>query len=307
MKIERETDKSCALERTSVPALDAILGWAFPLLDHGFIRVIDYMGDDASVVQMARVSYGEGTKSVSDDSGLIRYLMRHHHTSPFEGCEIKLHVKLPVFVARQWIRHRVANVNEYSARYSILADEFYLPEADVLMEQSVANKQGRANLLDPHKAEVVRQILFNDAARAYDHYEDMIYLNPDDPNDPDNMNLARELARINLPVSIYTQWYWKIDLHNLIHFLRLRADSHAQYEIRVYAEKIKEILDLWVPNSAAAAEEYIFGAISFSKTEMRVLRQIALSSIGTGEIERRLRDAGLSAGEVRESLIKIRG
>ena len=298
---KREIDKSCAIKRVSVPAMDHILGWAFPVLDHGFIRVIDYMGDDSSISQMARVSYGKGTKTKQDDASLIRYLMRHHHSSPFEGCEIKLHVKLPLFVARQWIRHRMANVNEYSARYSIMADEFYVPEPEVMMRQSTTNKQGRAEVLDPMISERIRTILMEDAARAYQHYENMTYWNPEDDSDPDNVGFTRELARINLPVSIYTQWYWKIDLHNLLHFLRLRADSHAQYEIRVYAEKIKEILGVWVPQTMIAAEEYIFGAVSFSKTEMAILRERMFTTAYT------IGGPEMSDGEWREFAAKIKG
>ena len=217
--------------RAVAPGMEDHLYRAKPVLDHGFVRVIDYMGDDAAICQAARVSYGKGTKSVQNDAGLIRYLMRHWHSTPFEMCEIKLHVKLPVFVARQWIRHRTANVNEYSARYSILDREFYIPEPDSLAAQSVVNNQGRGQVLQGAEAARVLEILKSDSDRAYDNYEAMI-------SDEGQDGLARELARMNLPANIYTQWYWKVDLHNLFHFLRLRADSHAQYEIRVYAEAI---------------------------------------------------------------------
>ncbi|MFV2003188.1 MAG: FAD-dependent thymidylate synthase, partial [Paracoccaceae bacterium] len=205
---------------------------AHDVLDHGFIRVIDYMGDDAAICQAARVSYGRGTKSVTNDTGLIRYLMRHSHSTPFEMCEVKLHVKLPVFVARQWIRHRTANVNEYSARYSILDREFYIPARDALAAQSTVNNQGRGAALTDTEAARVLEILKGDAAQCYDHYAEMI--SETDADGGEKQGLARELARMNLPANIYTQWYWKVDLHNLFHFLRLRADSHAQYEIRVY-------------------------------------------------------------------------
>lgn len=247
--------------------LDGILGHVIPVLDHGFIRVIDYMGNDESIVQMARVSYGTGTKTVSGDTDLIDYLMRKAHTSPFEGCEIKLHVKLPVFVARQWIRHRTANVNEYSARYSILDNEFYVPDQSVMMKQSTTNKQGREEVIDPDLAEEIRVMLIRENAMAYSNYRDI-------SNEKGEYRLTRELARINLPVSIYTQWYWKTDLHNLFHFLRLRADAHAQYEIRAYAEAIKDICRVWVPAAAAAAEEHIYGAVKFSKTEMEAIRKM---------------------------------
>lgn len=306
--MKREIDTSCAIQRRSVPALDSILGHAFPVLDKGFIRVIDYMGDDDAVIEMARVSYGAGTEAARDTAGLLRYLMRHHHTSPFEGCEIKLHVKLPVFVARQWIRHRTANVNEYSARYSILDSEFYFPEPEVMMKQSKTNKQGRAEVIDPDHAKTVLAILKQDARRSYDHYECMI---ENDENDPQNtIGLARELARINLPVNIYTQWYWKVDLHNLLHFLRLRADSHAQYEIRVYADEILRILGIWLPLTAAAADNYIFGSKTFSRDEMEVLRDYMRAYISEEEYSmpaNRLRDNGASKGEIAEFIAKIKG
>ncbi|MGB0440485.1 MAG: FAD-dependent thymidylate synthase, partial [Paracoccaceae bacterium] len=210
--------------RAVSPGIEAHLYTAQPVLDHGFVRVIDYMGDDAAICQAARVSYGKGTKSVQNDEGLIRYLMRHWHSTPFEMCEIKLHVKLPVFVARQWIRHRTANVNEYSARYSILDREFYIPEPDALAAQSKINNQGRGDVLQGEEAARVLRSLRDDAMTAYDHYAEMI-------SQDGQQGLARELARMNLPANIYTQWYWKTDLLNLMNFLRLRADSHAQYEI----------------------------------------------------------------------------
>ncbi len=220
--------------------MEAHLYRAHPVLDHGFVRVIDYMGDDAAIVQAARVSYGAGTKHVQNDEGLIRYLMRHWHSTPFEMCEIKLHVKLPVFVARQWIRHRTANVNEYSARYSILDREFYIPAPEQLAAQSVVNNQGRGEVLTGEESARVLEMLKADANTAYDHYEEML-------STDGQQGLARELARMNLPANIYTQWYWKVDLHNLFHFLRLRADAHAQYEIRVYAEAIAACVQDWVP------------------------------------------------------------
>ena len=233
--------------RPTVPALEALLFQATPVLDHGFVRVIDYMGDDAAIVQAARVSYGRGTKRVSEDAGLIRYLMRHRHSTPFEMCEIKFHVKLPIFVARQWIRHRTANVNEYSARYSILDREFYIPTPAQLAAQSAVNRQGRGDVLEGEEAARVLHLLHDDATRAYDHYVDMLNENPDGtPRDPAKQGLARELARMNLTLNTYTQWYWKIDLHNLFHFLSLRADAHAQYEIRVYAEAMAAMVKDWV-------------------------------------------------------------
>lgn len=251
-EIEEQRRHSQATLRAVSPGMESHLYTAYPVLDHGFVRVIDYMGDDAAICQAARVSYGKGTKSVQNDEGLIRYLMRHWHSTPFEMCEIKLHVKLPVFVARQWIRHRTANVNEYSARYSILDREFYIPAEDALAAQSVVNNQGRGAALSGEEAERVLRYLRDDASRCYDHYEEMI-------SDEGQQGLARELARMNLPANIYTQWYWKVDLHNLLHFLRLRADSHAQYEIRVYAEEMCKIVSDWVPFAYSAFEDYRMG------------------------------------------------
>src|SRR6185312_1797975 len=247
--------------RPTVPALEALLYQALPLLDHGFVRVIDYMGDDAAIVQAARVSYGAGTKKISDDRGLIRYLMRHHHSTPFEMCEIKLHVKLPIFVARQWIRHRTANINEYSARYSILDNEFYLPAPEHLAAQSSANRQGRGDVLEPDQAAQVLALLREDASRAYEHYLHLLNEEEDGSAlDPERQGLARELARMNLTLNFYTQWYWKIDLHNLMHFLSLRADPHAQYEIRAYAEIMLGTLARWVPLANAAFLEHRMNA-----------------------------------------------
>lgn len=258
--------------RPTVPAMEELLAKPIEVLDHGFLRVVDYMGDDGAVVQAARVSYGRGTRKTSEDAGLIRYLMRHRHSTPFEMCEIKFHVKLPVFVARQWIRHRMASVNEYSARYSILDREFYLPNMEQVAAQSSSNRQGRSDALDADKAHDVLNILRNDASRCYDHYEELL--------DEDRYGLARELARMNLTLNTYTQWYWKIDLHNFMHFLALRADPHAQYEIRVYAEKMLDILRAWVPQTAAAFEEYRLGAFTFSAGMLRVLqRQLSGESV----------------------------
>ena len=249
---------------------------AAPVLDHGFVRVVDYMGDDGAIVQAARVSYGQGTKHARDDSGLIRYLMRHWHSTPFEMCEIKLHVKLPVFVARQWIRHRTANVNEYSARYSILDREFYIPAPDALAAQSVVNNQGRGAVLEGDEAQRVLETLRADAGRSYDNYEAML-------SQDGQQGLARELARMNLPMNIYTQWYWKVDLHNLMHFLRLRADAHAQYEIRVYADAICEMVKAWVPATWAAFEDYRLNAVQFSGPGMACVRRMLAGETVTQE------------------------
>jgi len=283
-----------ALRATAKPTLRAVsegmeshLYKAYDVLDHGFVRVIDYMGDDAAICQAARVSYGKGTKSVQNDEGLIRYLMRHWHSTPFEMCELKMHIKLPVFVARQWIRHRTANVNEYSARYSILDREFYIPAAEHLAAQSVVNNQGRGEALSGEEAARVLRYLKDDSAQAYDHYEEMI-------SQDGQQGLARELARMNLPANIYTQWYWKVDLHNLFHFLRLRADSHAQYEIRVYADAICKIVADWVPAAYAAFEDYRMGGAVLSEKGLACLRRMLAGETVAQE------DSGMSKGEWRE-------
>ena len=273
--------------RATAPGMEAHLYEVKPVLDHGFVRVIDYMGDDAAIVQAARVSYGKGTKSVSNDAGLIRYLMRHWHSTPFEMCEIKLHVKLPVFVARQWIRHRTANVNEYSARYSILDREFYIPAPEQLAAQSTVNNQGRGAVLEGEEAARVLDMLRDDATRAYDHYQDML-------SQDGQQGLARELARMNLPANVYTQWYWKVDLHNLFHFLRLRADAHAQYEIRVYAEEICKVVADWVPLAYAAFEDYRMGGATLSAKSLDALRRMLKGEEVTQET------SGMSKGEWRE-------
>lgn len=280
--------------RATAPGMEAHLYKAYDVLDHGFIRVVDYMGDDAAICQAARVSYGRGTKSVQNDEGLIRYLMRHWHSTPFEMCEIKLHVKLPVFVARQWIRHRTANVNEYSARYSILDREFYIPAPEHLAAQSVINNQGRGEALSGEEAARVLAYLKDDAARCYDHYAEMI-------SDDGQQGLARELARMNLPANIYTQWYWKVDLHNLFHFLRLRADAHAQYEIRIYAEELCKIVADWVPFAYKAFDDYRLGAVSLSAQMVDVTRRMLKGETVTQET------SGLSAREWREFMEIVEG
>ncbi len=260
--------------RPSVPALEALLFTPQPVLDHGFVRVIDYMGDDNAIVQAARVSYGRGTRRVSEDEGLIRYLMRHRHSTPFEMCEMKFHVKLPIFVARQWIRHRTANVNEYSARYSVLDREFYIPAPEQLAVQSAANRQGRGEPLSAAQANQVMALLAEDASRCHAHYLEL--LNEDEEGkvrDPARPAVARELARMNLTLNTYTQWYWKCDLHNLFHFLALRADPHAQYEIRAYAEVMMRIVEAWVPMAARAFRDYRLHAASFSAPMLAVLRR----------------------------------
>lgn len=268
------SEPSGLTRRPTVEAVEALIAKPFPVLDHGFVRVVDYMGDDAAVVQAARVSYGRGTKSVGEDRGLIRYLMRHRHTTPFEMCEIKLHVKLPIFVARQWIRHRTANVNEYSGRYSILDKEFYVPEPAHLAAQSGANRQGRASVLSDAEAQQVMLLLRTEAERSYSNY--LWLLNEDDSGgvlDPSREGVARELARIGLSLNTFTQWYWKTDLHNLLHFLSLRADTHAQYEIRAYAEAVMSIVQKWVPLTYEAFLDYRLNAATLSAQAIDVVRR----------------------------------
>jgi len=274
-EIDAQRDQAATTRRNTVPALEALLYEAVTLLDHGFVRVIDYMGDDGAIVQAARVSYGRGTRRVSEDAGLIRYLMRHRHSTPFEMCEIKFHVKLPIFVARQWIRHRMANVNEYSARYSVMDREFYIPAPEQLAAQSDANRQGRGAVLQGEEATHVLDMLRDDAARCYDHYAEM--LNEKDETgarDESRQGLARELARMNLTLNTYTQWYWKTDLHNLLNFCALRADPHAQYEIRVYADAILGIVQAWVPAAWQAFQDYRLGAATLSAQMLAVLRRM---------------------------------
>jgi thymidylate synthase (FAD) len=287
-EIDEARAAAAPTRRPSAEGIEALLYNAIPLLDHGFVRVVDYMGDDAAIVQAARVSYGRGTRAARDDRGLIRYLMRHWHSTPFEMCEIKLHVKLPIFVARQWIRHRTANVNEYSARYSILDREFYTPAPDHLAAQSSSNRQGRGETLEGEHAERALRLLRAEAERAFDAYDSLLGGEEAEPG------LARELARMALPLSTYTQWYWKVDLHNLLHFLRLRADPHAQYEIRVYADAICDIVRAWVPHAWEAFEDYRLGAVTFSKQGADCLRRMLAGEAVTQET------SGMSAGEWRE-------
>ena len=261
--------------RVTAPELEAVLYKPIEVLDHGFIRVIDYMGDDSSIVQSARVSYGKGTKKISNDKGLIRYLMRHRHSTPFEMCEIKFHIKLPIFIARQWIRHRTANVNEYSARYSILDKEFYIPSAENLAAQSAINNQGRGDALTDDEASNVIQILKKDAEQTYSNYETLLNESSEgNIIDESKSGIARELARMNLPLNTYTQWYWKIDLNNLLHFLALRADDHAQYEIRVYADAMLDIVKKWVPLTYEAFEDYRIGGTELSAKEVNLMRKL---------------------------------
>ena len=291
---EQQSQKSTT-KRVTSPELEKILYDAIPVLDHGFIRVVDYMGDDTSIVQSARVSYGKGTKKVSTDEGLIKYLMRHWHSTPFEMCEIKYHVKLPIFIARQWIRHRTANVNEYSARYSILDKEFYIPNKEQLSAQSTINRQGRGDLITGDQADEVLQILKDDATQTYGNYEKMLNERFDGTIiDEKKSGLARELARMNLTLNSYTQWYWKTDLLNLLNFLFLRADSHAQYEIRVYAEAMLETVKKWVPITHSAFLDYRVGAAHISGKGLKIIK----SMLGGKEVK--YEDSGLGKREWNE-------
>ena len=278
--------------RVSSPGMEALLFEPIRVLDHGFIRVVDYMGDDSSVVQAARVSYGKGTKQASEDIGLINYLMRHNHTTPFEMAEIKLHVKLPIFVARQWIRHRTASVNEYSARYSILENEFYVPSPTHISSQSSSNRQGRGQVLEGEEARFALDLIRTEAIRSYSGYSSLLNIDDNgDVIDSRRQGIARELARMNLSLGFYTQWYWKINLHNLMNFLRLRADLHAQYEIRAYANNILDIMKAWVPLTHEAFQEHRLGAVTFSASAIKVLRrmlageELSQSTSGLGQRE----------------------
>ncbi len=272
--VEQQSQKSTT-KRVTSPELEKVLYEVLPVLDHGFIRVVDYMGDDSSIVQSARVSYGKGTKKVSTDSGLIKYLMRHRHSTPFEMCEIKYHVKLPIFVARQWIRHRTANVNEYSARYSILDKEFYLPGKEHLAAQSQSNRQGRGDLINGKQADDILKILKEDAENSYKNYETMLNERYDGTTiDENKKGLARELARMNLTLNTYTQWYWKTDLLNLLNFLSLRGDNHAQYEIKAYADVMIETLKKWVPIAYEAFMDYRIGGMELSSKSKLVIKKM---------------------------------
>jgi thymidylate synthase (FAD) len=299
-EIQEQQSQSSSTKRVTSPELEKVLYEAIPVLDHGFIRVIDYMGDDSSIVQSARVSYGKGTKKVSTDEGLIKYLMRHRHSTPFEMCEIKYHIKLPIFIARQWIRHRTANVNEYSARYSILDKEFYLPAKEQLAAQSQSNRQGRGDVIQGKQAEEVLNILKDDANRTYDNYEKLLNERFDGTKiDENKVGLARELARMNLTLNTYTQWYWKTDLLNLLNFLFLRADNHAQYEIRVYADKMLDTVKRWVPITYQAFMDYRVGAAEISSKGLSVIKSL-ISGKKVGQ-----EDSGLSKREWNELMEKL--
>jgi len=279
--------------RVTSPALEEILYKELPVLDHGFVRVVDYMGDDSAPAQAARVSYGDGTKTVRDDRGLTRYLIRHRHTSPLEMCEVKFHVKLPIFVARQWVRHRTANLNEISGRYSILPEEFYVPDPDKIQKQSKDNKQGRGESFDEATANHIRSNMETMARDEFKHYNWMVA-----------EDVARELARVNLPLSTYTEWYWKIDLHNLLHFLSLRMDAHAQYEIRAYGDVIGNIVEQWVPHVWEAFVDYRLKATGLSRMETELVREL-LEGQERKALGKRLKEKGCTTREIREFLDRM--
>ena len=297
-EIKDQQSQQNTTKRVTAPELEKILYEAIPILDHGFIRVVDYMGDDTSIVQAARVSYGKGTKKVSTDAGLIKYLMRHWHSTPFEMCEIKYHVKLPIFIARQWIRHITANVNEYSARYSILDKEFYLPASEHLAAQSKNNRQGRGDVLEGENAKQVLDLLKSDAEKTYSNYETMLNEKYDGTViDESKTGLARELARMNLTLNTYTQWYWKTDLLNLMNFLKLRADDHAQYEIRTYADAMLETVKKWVPITYDAFMDYRVGGTEVSAKGKSIIQKLI-----KGE-EVKVENSGLSKREWNELML----
>jgi thymidylate synthase (FAD) len=286
------------MSRPHSEALDGILEYAYPVLDHGFVRVIDYMGDESAIVQAARVSYGAGTKTVREDRALIRYLMRNHHSSPMEMASIKLHVKLPIFIARQWIRYRTAKTNEVSARYSVMPQEFYIPPPELIAVQSSDNKQGRGEPVSPYDAGRIQRLLRAGSEEQRELYE--LLLNIDDDGrqvSPADPMLARELARIGLTLNTYTEWYWKIDLHNLLHFLAQRLDSHAQAEFRAYAQVIAGMVQTWVPEVWLAFQDYRLEAVTFSRQEVAELRAL-LARIPAEERERAV--AGLEGESLRE-------
>jgi thymidylate synthase (FAD) len=300
-EIDEVRAQQAMTRRAISEGMEELLYTVHPVLDHGFVRVVDYMGNDAAIVQAARVSYGKGTKKMREDEGLIRYLLRHRHTTPFEMCEVKFHIKLPIFIARQWIRHRTANVNEYSGRYSVMDKDFYLPDRAHLAAQSASNRQGRGDVLEGLEADRALELLRTDSEQAYAHYEEL--LNSREGGEiihPDKAGLARELARMNLPVNYYTQWYWKIDLHNLMHFLALRVDAHAQYEIRVYAQTMLDILKAWVPITHQALMDYRVGAAELSAQALKVIaRRLAGEDVSQAT-------SGMSAREW-EELQKVIG
>ena len=279
------------MTKPTVPAADALLGREYRVLDKGFVRLVDYLGGDARIVQAARVSYQGGTKTVREDAALIDYLVRHKHTSPLEQVVLTFHLKMPIFVARQWLRHRTARLNEISGRYSVMRDEFYLPDASEVRRQSVVNKQGRSDDEVPGELqERTLELLKTGQADAYAGYRELL-----------DEDVARELARINLPLSLYTEMYWQIDLHNLFHFLRLRLDAHAQFEIRAYAEVMAQLARTVAPLAYEAFEEHLLYAKTFSRSELELL----LGALDREALEKALNTSGMRGTRQRELLDKL--
>lgn len=279
------------MAHVTAPQAEALLDQRLPVLDEGFVRLVDYLGGDDRIVQAARVSYGAGTKSVRQDRELIDYLLRHHHTSPFEQVILTFHVKMPIFVARQWIRHRTARLNEISGRYSVMRDEFYVPEPEAVRFQSKRDKQGAASEEVPAELrQRVLEALRADQAHAYQRYEALL-----------EEDVARELARVNLPVALYTEMYWQVDLHNLFHFLRLRLDPHAQYEIRAYGEAVAQCARAVAPVASEAFEEHVLHARTLSRTELDVVR----GALDEARLREALAASGLRASRRREVLEKL--
>ncbi len=289
LEIDEVRKNNFSTRRVTVKKLENILYKSFKVLDHGFIRVIDYMGDDSSIVQAARVSYGKGTKKLNQDKNLINYLLSHRHSTPFEMNEIKFHIKLPIFVARQWIRHRTANVNEYSARYSILDKEFYIPKLQDLKPQSQSNSQGRSGKIPVEEKKTYINMLKKHSKNSFDNYNTLLNLDEfGETLETDKTGIARELARISLPLNTYTQWYWKIDLHNLMHFLALRFDPHAQYEIRVYAEIMMDVLKKWVPLTYEAFINNRMDALTLSSEGIKYIKsKLHKKRVDTSKISKR--------------------
>jgi thymidylate synthase (FAD) len=279
------------MARITVPEAEALLDASLPVLDHGFVRLVDYLGGDARIVQSARVSYGEGTKSVREDRALIDYLVRNRHTSPLEQVVFTFHVKMPIFVARQWIRHRTARLNEISGRYSVMRDEFYVPGPDEVRLQSKRNRQGgSADEVPQELREEVIRILREEQEHAYGTYERLL-----------GDDVARELARVNLPLSLYTEMYWQIDLHNLFHFLRLRMDWHAQYEIRAYGDAMAQIARAVSPMAYEAFEEHILHARTLSRTELELVRE----AVDVARLAQALEQSDLRSSRRNELLEKL--
>ncbi len=281
------------MARTIVPEAEAILDREFGVLDKGFVRLVDYLGGDERIVQSARVSYGKGTKTFREDRGLIRYPMRNRHTSPFEQVVLTFHAKMPVFVARQWVRHRTARLNEISGRYSVMSDEFYLPSLEQVSYQSTTNRQGRGDPVPEEEAQRLIETMRLQQEQAYVGYENLL-----------EAGVARELSRVNLPLSVYTEWYWQIDLNNLFHFLSLRLDEHAQYEIRKYAERMLEIAQAVCPCACEAFEDFVLYAETFSRNELLALRELAARG-GDGRLEDLGREAGLNEREREQFVAKL--